>query len=180
MHADGRHWQPRAEPHSLVPGYHAGAGELGERADSGRPNWVFRPCACDNELGVGKPQAVRPGGASGLGRRCANREGACEKLYSSIAVSKRGLAPEWRGGSTSSGPISAGSVTFRIVVFFYRRPPRLRLSRYGFRFRFRLRSVGAQYVYKLFLCPVFQIRKSSMPSVGKRMNAFAWCGFCAC
>ena len=28
MHVDGKHWQPRAEPHSLVPGYHAGAHDV--------------------------------------------------------------------------------------------------------------------------------------------------------
>ena len=45
MHADGKHWQPRAEPHSLVPGYHAGAGDSENattQAWAGRPNWVFR------------------------------------------------------------------------------------------------------------------------------------------
>ena len=45
MHADGKHWQPRAEPHSLVAGYHAGAGDSENaptQAWAGRPNWVLR------------------------------------------------------------------------------------------------------------------------------------------
>ena len=124
MHADGKNWQPRAEPHSLVPGYHAGAGDS-ENAPTltglGRPpelgfqgyarvivSWVWVSLFGVLQVSAGSAQIVS----------------ACEKLYSSIAVSKRGLAPEWRGGSTSSGPIPAGSVTFRIVVFFYRRPRR--------------------------------------------------------
>ena len=87
MHADGTHWQPRAEPHSLVPGYHAGAGDS-ENATTqawGRPpelgfqgyarvivSWVWVSRFGVLQVSAGSAQIVS----------------ACEKLYSSIAVSK--------------------------------------------------------------------------------------------
>ena len=129
MHADGKHWQPRAgaafaraglsrrrglprKTHRLRPA----SGQAARTGFSGHArvimSWVWVSLRL---FGPGVLQ-VSAGGAQIVS--------ACEKLYSSIAVSKRGLAPEWRGGSTSSGPIPAGSVTFRIVVFFYRRPRR--------------------------------------------------------